>query len=152
MRSLAHDLGRELGIGAHLSELRRTRSAEFNLQEAASLTELEAIFGTSPVILHNTDYRTLNVWTEPPFIHPRRILPQFPAVTIADEQASLVSNGRGVNLPEFSGAPLVKVFWGRDRLVAIGKRVAGTLFHPQVVLISGAVDLQNQSQPVSPAE
>src|SRR5262249_62328092 len=49
VRSLAHDLGRELGIGAHLSELRRTRSAAFNLQEAASLTELEAIFGTSPV-------------------------------------------------------------------------------------------------------
>lgn len=148
VRSLAHDLGRELGIGAHLAELRRLRSAEFNVEEAASLAELEAIFADSDCILHNTHYRTLNAWTESPFVHPRRILPAFPAVTITDEQASLISNGRAVNLAEFSAAPLVKVFWGRDRLVAIARRIAGTLFHPQVVLISGAADLQKQSQPV----
>lgn len=148
VRSLAHDLGRELGIGAHLAELRRLQSAEFNLQEAVSLRDLEAVFAGSHNILHNTHYRTLNLWTEPPFVHPRRILPAFPAVTITDEQASFISNGRAVNLAEFSGASLAKVFWGRDRLVAIAKRVAGTLFHPQVVLISGAADLARQSQPV----
>jgi tRNA pseudouridine55 synthase len=150
IRSLAHDMGSELGIGAHLSELRRIQSAEFNIREGVTLAKLEAIFRGSDQILHNTHYRTLHLWAEAPFVHPRRILPAFPAVTITDEQASLISNGRAVNLAEFSGAALVKVFWGRDRLVAIAKRVAGTLFHPQVVLISGAADLQKQGQPVSP--
>jgi len=124
------------------------QSGEFNAEDAASLGELEAVFADSDHILHNTHYRTLTVWAEPPFVHPRRILPAFPAVTITDEQASLISNGRAVNLAEFSGAPLVKVFWGRDRLIAIAKRVAGTLFHPQVVLISGAADLEKHKQPV----
>ena len=148
IRSLAHDLGRELGVGAHLGELRRLGSGEFSVKEAASLTGLEAVFAGSDRILHNMHYRTLTVWIEPPFVHPRRVLPAFPAITIMDEQASLISNGRAVNLAEFSGAPLVKVFWGRDRLVAIARRVAGTLFHPQVVFISGAADLQQHSQPV----
>ena len=34
MRSLAHDLGRMMGCGAHLEELRRTASAEFEIGEA----------------------------------------------------------------------------------------------------------------------
>jgi len=148
VRSLAHDLGRELGIGAHLKDLRRGRSAEFDICDAVSLTDLAAIFAESNAILHNTHYRTLNIWAEPPFIHPRSILPEFPAVTITDEQASLISNGRAVNLAELSGAPLVKVFWGRARLVAIARRVAGTLFHPQVVLMSGAAELEKHNQPV----
>ena len=149
VRSLAHDLGRELGVGAHLAELRRTRSAEFDAQQAISLGELEPFFTDSDV-LHNMHYRTLDIWSAAPLVHPRKILPALPTLTITDEQASLISNGRAVNLAEFSGAPLVKVFWGRDRLIAIAKRVAGTLFHPQVVLISGSADLQKQSQSVSP--
>jgi tRNA pseudouridine55 synthase len=39
-----------------------------------------------------------------------------------------------VNLPEFSGAPLVKIFHGQRTLVAIGRRIAGTLFQPIAVL------------------
>jgi tRNA pseudouridine55 synthase len=148
VRSLAQDLGRELGIGAHLSDLRRVRSAEFNIRDAISTVDLAAIFGDPDTSLHNTYYRTLNICASPPFMHPRRILPEFPAVGITDEQASLVSNGRAVNLAELSGAPLVKVFRGRDNLVAIARRVAGTLFHPQVVLMSGAIDLQRHDQPV----
>jgi len=35
-------------------------------------------------------------------------------------------------LPEFSRAPLVKVFAGQRELVGIAKRVAGTLFQPVV--------------------
>jgi tRNA pseudouridine55 synthase len=43
-------------------------------------------------------------------------------------------HGNAVNLPEFSKTSLVKVFRDQDELVAIARRVAGTLFHPQVVL------------------
>jgi tRNA pseudouridine55 synthase len=40
-----------------------------------------------------------------------------------------------VNLPEYSGAERVKIFAGQRELAAIGKRVAGTLFQPVVVLV-----------------
>jgi tRNA pseudouridine55 synthase len=46
----------------------------------------------------------------------------------------LLRNGAQANLPEFSHAPLVKVFAGQRELVGIAKRVAGTLFQPVVVM------------------
>lgn len=43
IRSLAHDLGAVLGCGAHLRSLRRTRVGRFDLRQAATLPELEAL-------------------------------------------------------------------------------------------------------------
>lgn len=42
VRSLVDDLGRALGCGAHLSELRRTQAGQFNISEAYSLEEILA--------------------------------------------------------------------------------------------------------------
>ena len=44
IRVLAQDIGRELGVGAHLGELRRTRAGKFEVSEAVTLDELEQIF------------------------------------------------------------------------------------------------------------
>jgi len=43
LRSMAHDLGAALGTGAHLSELCRTRSGPFTLDQAVTLEELEQL-------------------------------------------------------------------------------------------------------------
>jgi len=42
VRTLAHDLGQALGVGAHMSYLVRTRAGQFRLQDAATLEELAA--------------------------------------------------------------------------------------------------------------
>ena len=51
MRSLAHDLGENLGCGAHLVGLRRTNSGRFTLRDAVPLRKLreafEMVTGTS---------------------------------------------------------------------------------------------------------
>jgi tRNA pseudouridine55 synthase len=120
MRSVAHEMGQALGIGAHLSVLRRTAAAEFDLSHARSLEEIEAAAGAG---------------AEPLFVHLRRVLPALPSVTATDEAAAKIRVGRSVNLPEMSRAPLVKVFYGQNQLIAIAQRVAGTLFHPKFVLI-----------------
>jgi len=44
VRSLAHDLGKELGCGAHLIGLRRTRSGRFTLRDAVPLRRLQEAF------------------------------------------------------------------------------------------------------------
>lgn len=43
IRSLAFDIGRKLGCGAHLSKLSRTQSSEFVLENAITLEALEAL-------------------------------------------------------------------------------------------------------------
>ncbi len=44
VRSLANDLGNELGCGAHLVGLRRTKSGQFSLRDAVSLRRLREAF------------------------------------------------------------------------------------------------------------
>lgn len=68
------------------------------------------------------------------FIHPRLLLPDLPSVTAPPESVSKILHGHSANLPEFSKNPLVKVFKDQTRLIAIARRIAGTLFHPKVVL------------------
>ncbi len=68
------------------------------------------------------------------FIHPRKLLPHFPSVTADELSTAHIRSGRTVNLPELSRARQVKVFSGQRDLIAIANRVAGTLFHPKIVL------------------
>ena len=58
MRSLAHDLGQALGCGAYLSELVRTRSGRFRVEEGVTLDELEESGWEQR--LHPVDYALLD--------------------------------------------------------------------------------------------
>ncbi len=120
VRSVAHDLGQILGCGAHLARLRRVAAGPFTLAQALTLEELttQAAAGTLDQSLP----------------HPRTLLPELPATTADLWVAGRLRNGNAVHLPEYSTAPLAKVFAGQRDLVAIVRRVAGTLFQPIVVL------------------
>jgi tRNA pseudouridine55 synthase len=43
VRTLAHDLGNKLGCGAHLSALRRTATDKFNVSQALTLDQIQAL-------------------------------------------------------------------------------------------------------------
>jgi len=127
LRSVAHDMGQALGVGAHLSSLRRTRVAEFGLEEARTLKQVQEAVAAGAL--------------ESLWVHPRKLLPELPAVTATEEAVGRICHGAAVNLPEMSKARLVKVFHGQAELIAIASRVAGTLFQPKVVLtVSGGQD------------
>jgi tRNA pseudouridine55 synthase len=171
MRSVAHDMGRELACGAHLESLRRTAVAEFTLADAHTLEEVanhchpgrshredghpdrsvslpkgETSGGEGPGVSGLTAgapsfSRSLQEGVDFDFlealcVHPRKLLPLFPSVTADDLTASRIRSGRTVNLPDLSRARLIKVFVGQRDLIAIATRVAGTLFHPKLVLCS----------------
>ncbi len=120
VRSVAHDLGQLLGCGAHLASLRRTSAGPFTLGDALTLEGLAdcARAGT----------------LESRLPHPRLLLPELPSVTADEVTAGKLRNGMAVNLPELTSAPLVKVFESQRDLIAIAKRIAGTLFQPTVVI------------------
>jgi tRNA pseudouridine55 synthase len=122
LRSIAHDLGKVLGPGAHLAALTRTAVREFRLEDSHTLEELEQAAASGSF--------------DELFLHPRLVLPEFPAVTAPPESVVRIKNGGAVNLPEFSKASTVRVFAGQRELLAIARRVAGTLFQPKVVLHS----------------
>jgi tRNA pseudouridine55 synthase len=128
MRSVAHDMGLRLGCGAHLEQLRRTAVAEFTLDNAVPLDQLDAVKASEQ------DF----------FVPPRKLLPQLPCVTAEDASVARIRSGRPVNLPEFSRARQVKVFHGQAELVAIATRVAGTLFHARLVLCGERTPVAHQ--------
>ncbi len=74
------------------------------------------------------------IHSEALFVHPRKLLPHFPSVTADDLTANRIRSGRTVNLPDLSRARQIKVFVGQRDLIAIATRIAGTLFHPKLVL------------------
>ncbi|MGH3327611.1 MAG: tRNA pseudouridine(55) synthase TruB, partial [Streptomycetales bacterium] len=49
VRALARDLGAALGVGGHLTSLRRTRVGPYTLGQARTLGQLEAAFGVLPL-------------------------------------------------------------------------------------------------------
>ena len=118
VRSVAHELGQSLGCGAHLSSLRRTEAGAFTLDQAFSLDAL-AEPGRD---------------IEESMLHPRSLLLEMPSVTGDSIAIGKLRNGGQANLAEFSDAASVKVFAGQKELVAIAKRIAGTLFQPIIVL------------------
>ena len=121
VRSVAHELGQDLGCGAHLSSLRRTQAGVFRLADAHTLEELEPVTG---------DVAALEMLC----LHPRSLLPEMPSVTGDAFSLGRLRNGAQANLPEFSQAPMVKVFASQRELVGVARRVAGTLFQPVAVM------------------
>ncbi len=121
VRSVADTLGRQLGCGAHLAALRRTAAGALQLRDAHTLAALaeHAAAGT---------LETLSP-------HPRLLLPELPNVTADAATLHRLRNGMAVALPEFSSAPVIKVFSGQQELAAVANRVAGVLFQPSIVLL-----------------
>jgi tRNA pseudouridine55 synthase len=122
VRSVAHELGKALGCGAHLSSLRRTRAGAFGLDDAHALDAIS---------VYAADLNALEALC----MHPRCLLPEIPAVAGDEWALGRLRNGAQANLPEFSQAPLVKIFAGQRELVGVAKRVAGTLFQPVAWLV-----------------
>ncbi len=120
VRAIAHAMGQALGCGAHLKSLRRTAVGRFTLEQALTLEQVESMAAEGKL--------------EERMPHPRTLLTEMPAVTADEQTLGRIRNGMQVNLPEYTDAAMVKVFEGQRELVAVGKRVAGTLFQPFVVL------------------
>ncbi|HLS04689.1 MAG TPA: tRNA pseudouridine(55) synthase TruB [Wenzhouxiangella sp.] len=105
VRSLAMDIGRALGCGAHLTALRRTASQPFELAAAVSLDGLEG--------LSEDAARRL-------LIAPDRALSHFPKITLGDIQARQISQGQRLNGIEARHSGLVRIY-GAHRFLGIGE-------------------------------
>ena len=128
IRSLAHDVGKALGFGAHLASLRRTSIGPFRLEDARTLPELEALAPGDRL-------------SKPFWLGLSEIPLPFPAVPLAPAEAAKVKSGHGVPVrvpPEAVGAPMVRLTAGGELLALgilepLGKGVLA-LARPKIVL------------------
>lgn len=131
VRSLAHELGLQLGCGAHLATLRRTAVGPYFLDGAVALTRLEEDAARGAADRH--------------IISVERLLPGAPAVIVLPEAEARVGNGSFLEPGHFrpapggpafpADAPLVRVFAGSGRLLALARpRAEAPGLHPFLVL------------------
>lgn len=128
IRSLVHDIGRELGFGAHLSSLRRTTVGSFLLSQASTLEQIDALDPAGR--------------TAPPSWIPLSQIPlPFPSVPLLAAEAARVRRGHSVPVkppPEAMESPWVRLTNDGD-LIALGHleplgRGALALARPKIVL------------------
>jgi tRNA pseudouridine55 synthase len=119
VRTLAYDVGRALGCGAHLEGLRRTASGPFSLAHALPLADLPALFREPEALV-------------------RRLLPvsealvDLPAVLVSAADAERVSHGVPVEAPAHPGR--VRVVGPSGVLLAVAEVVRGRLRYLRVLV------------------
>ncbi|MFI6337362.1 tRNA pseudouridine(55) synthase TruB [Streptomyces sp. NPDC050535] len=100
IRALARDLGADLGVGGHLTALRRTRVGPYKLDSARTLDQLQQELTVMPV----ADAATA----------------AFPRWNVDDSRAKLLLNGVRLEMPEeYAGRGAVAVFDPAGRFLAL---------------------------------
>ncbi|MBQ0853051.1 tRNA pseudouridine(55) synthase TruB [Streptomyces sp. NPDC057621] len=106
IRALARDLGAGLGVGGHLTALRRTRVGPYKLDTARTLDQLQEELTVMPVA--------------------QAAATAFPRWDVDTKRAQLLTNGVRLEMPEeYTGAGAVGVFDPEGRFLALVEEQKG---------------------------
>jgi tRNA pseudouridine55 synthase len=120
IRALARDVGASLGVGGHLTRLRRTRVGPYEITSARTLDELAASFTVIPLA--------------------DAAAAAFPRLDLTDEQARTVAHGGRLAIGEGLG---------RDRGWPAGTAEPVAAFAPDGSLIALLTEAAGQARPVA---
>ena len=106
IRALARDLGADLGVGGHLTALRRTRVGPYRLDAAKTLDELQENLTVMPIA--------------------EAAAAAFPRWDVDERRAKLLTNGVRLEMPEeYAGRGPVAVFGPEGRFLALVEEQRG---------------------------
>jgi tRNA pseudouridine55 synthase len=119
VRTLAYDIGRALGCGAHLEALRRTMSGPFTLAQSLPLADLPALAQEREPVAR----RLLSM---------SEALTNLPAIRVSAAEATRVSHGVPLEASPMPGR--VRVVGPDERLLAVAEVVKGRLSYLRVLV------------------
>ena len=119
VRTLAYDIGRALGCGAHLEALRRTMSGPFTLAQSLPLAELPALAQEREPVAR----RLLTV---------SEALVNLPSIRVSAAEAVRVSHGVPLEASPMEGR--LRVLGPDDKLLAVAEVVKGRLSYLRVLV------------------
>ncbi len=121
IRTLAEDIGRELGTGAHLAELRRTRAGKFSIDQSLTLENLDALPEPASGLIAMED-----------------AVSHLPQMVLNDERIAKSRNGLSTRIEGagFKDGEPVRMIDKTGSLIAIGfYKNAENIVQPKVVLV-----------------
>lgn len=125
IRALAEDFGKQLGVGAHVFELRRTRAGQFKIEEAITLERLSQLPQAKQVL-----------------ISPDAALSFLPVLQLEADAARRIGQGIDLQLEEENGLQWpnrqpVRLCDEAGQLIAVGIHdEERRSVHPNVVLVN----------------
>jgi len=129
IRTLAEDLGKQLGVGAHLVELRRTRAGCFEIAVAITLEHL-AELSESKI-------------AESRLITSDAALSHLPAIELTTEEVTRTIHGIDMAVDEYAvlnweDCAAVRMRGAGNQLIAVGSYdESRKVVHPKVVIANG---------------
>ena len=126
VRTLAESVGERLGVGAHLSELRRTRAGQFKIADAITLDRLNDVAQSGSV--------------EQVLISPDAALAHLPFLNLDADSAGRIRHGIDIAIEDAEGSqwPVAQPVRMRDangELIAVGiYDTTRRAMHPKVVI------------------
>lgn len=124
VRSLAHGLGEQLGCGAYLEALRRTRAGDFTLDQAVRLDDLDRLGSAAASRM----------------VPMTALLPRVPAVVVTEAGARRAAHGNALTPSDLRTtiavtAPRVRLVGDDGALLGVAEPTSSGLLHPVVVLV-----------------
>ena len=110
IRTLAEDIGKALGCGAHISALRRLRSGPFDLADATTLSEVQALRERAEP---DAGFDALLVPTDTALV-------DLPDVHLTDEGTFSVSRGQAVRVADSPRAGFVRLYGSGRGFIGVG--------------------------------
>ncbi|MCX7988300.1 MAG: tRNA pseudouridine(55) synthase TruB [Thermodesulfovibrio sp.] len=115
VRSLCNDIGEELGMGAHIVKLTRTRVGEFRIEDSVGLEELKI------PLSYNFATSTFSLPPRKGILSIDKALYFLPSVKIQDSLVQRFLNGNSIKIPSgIVPSGWVKVKDSRDKILGIG--------------------------------
>lgn len=102
IRTLAEDIGRKLGCGAHVTELRRSKAGPFSLQQAHTVESLQQLSEAGPAALD-----ILLLATD-------KAIAWMPTLILDAEQTAKLRQGQPQVLPGAVAQPLLRVYFQQE--------------------------------------
>jgi len=109
IRTLVEDIGKMLGCGAHVIELRRTGFAHFDLTHSITFEQLEAI--------KNDNFEALDAL----ILGADTMLPNFYSVFLSAEQTSDIKLGRKIQYKGYAQVQKLRLFDEKHQFIGIGE-------------------------------
>jgi len=110
VRTLVEDIGEKIGCGAHVTALRRTRVAQFKLDDTLTLDDLALI--RDQLGVGGLDAKLVPM---------EEALTEWPQVTLSDDAAFYLRQGQPVLIPKAPTDGMVRLFESNGTFIGMGQ-------------------------------
>lgn len=125
VRSVAEDLGKALGCGAHVSALRRTRAGPFSEEDMVSMATLEALKENEALAEMDALLRPMD-----------SALGDLPLVKISEAGGFYIRQGQAVLVPNSPGSGMVRMGLESGEFLGIGEILDDGRVAPRRLIVS----------------